>query len=134
MIRFLISLVVFFGAAVVGLAVANAVLEGMTVDTGSFLLAAAIFAILQAVLAPFFMVNIRRFAPAALSGVGLVTTFAALLLTVLISDGISIDGITTWILATLIVWLATLLASLILPLLVARWIVTESRERRAEKG
>jgi hypothetical protein len=58
----------------------------------------------------------------------LVTTFVALLVTDLISDGLSIEGFWTWIAATVIVWLATLLAGLILGLIFLR----EVRENRQE--
>lgn len=131
MIRFLISLVVSFGAAVLGLLVANALLDDMSLDGASFLLAAALFALLMAVLMPFFAVNVRRYAAPAASAVGLITTFVALLVTTAVSDGISISGATTWILATLIVWLGTMIATLLLPLLFAKRLRADSKERRA---
>jgi cell division protein FtsW (lipid II flippase) len=131
MIRFLISLLVSFGAAVLGLLVANALLDDMSISGSSFLLAAALFALLMAVLMPFFMVNVRRYAAPAASAVGLITTFVALLVTTAVSDGISISGATTWILATLIVWLGTMIATLLLPLIFAKWLVTENRDRKA---
>ena len=39
----------------------------------------------------------------------------SLVLTALISDGLTIDGIGTWILATVIVWLTTMIAGVVLP-------------------
>jgi hypothetical protein len=50
----------------------------------------------------------RRVRP-LLGIVALVTTFVVLLVTDLLSDGLSIEGAADWILATVIVWLATLL-------------------------
>ena len=44
--------------------------------------------------------------------VALVSTYVVLLVTDLVSDGLQIEGVTTWILATLIVWLATMLYAL----------------------
>ena len=132
MIRFLISLVVSFGAAVLGLLVANALLDDMSISGASFLIAAALFALLMAVLMPFFAINLRKYAAAAASATGLVTTFVALLITTLVSDGVSISGVTTWVLATLIVWLATMLATILLPLLFARWLVREARDAKAK--
>jgi hypothetical protein len=41
--------------------------------------------------------------------IALVTTFVILLITDLLSDGLNITGVTDWILATVIVWLATVL-------------------------
>ena len=54
-------------------------------------------------------------APALRGSVALVVTFLGLVVTALITDGLNIDGATTWILATIIVWLGGLLAGLILP-------------------
>lgn len=132
MVRFLISLVVSFGAAVVGLLIANALLDDMSLDGAAFLVAAAIFAVLMAVLMPFFVVTLRRYAPAAASAVGLVTTFVALLITTAVSDGVSISGVTTWILASLIVWLGTMIATILLPLLFAKWLVTEAKDPKEQ--
>jgi uncharacterized membrane protein YvlD (DUF360 family) len=132
MIRFLVSLLVSFGAAVLGLLVANALLDDMSISGASFLVAAAIFALLMAVLTPFFAVSLRRYAPAATSAVGLLTTFVALLITTAVSDGLSISGTTTWVLATLIVWLGTMIATILLPLIFAKWLVTENRDRKAK--
>jgi uncharacterized membrane protein YvlD (DUF360 family) len=56
----------------------------------------------------------------------LVTTFLALLITDLLSDGLSIEGAGTWLLATVIVWLGTLLAGVIL----LRLFVDERRDER----
>jgi len=56
-----------------------------------------------------------------------VTTFVGLLVTTLISDGLQINGATTWLLATLVVWLAALLADLILPVLLVKKAVNTSR-------
>jgi uncharacterized membrane protein YvlD (DUF360 family) len=47
----------------------------------------------------------------------LISTFVALLITDLLSDGLEISGAGTWIAATVIVWLASLLAVFILPYL-----------------
>ncbi|HWS57334.1 MAG TPA: hypothetical protein VN257_02255 [Actinotalea sp.] len=118
MIRMLISAVLFFAAAAIGLFAADAILDDMAVTSvTSFLTVVLIFAVLQAVLSPFFLKMTRRNAPALLGGVGLITTFVALLVTSVISDGLVIEGAVTWFWATLIVWLATMLASLILPLI-----------------
>jgi hypothetical protein len=56
-------------------------------------------------------------AEALQGGSALVTTFVALVITSLISDGLEISGAVTWILATVIVWLGSVLAGVILPLI-----------------
>jgi hypothetical protein len=68
-------------------------------------------------LQPFLVVQVRRGFPAAVGGVALIATFVSLVITVAVSDGIAISGVVTWIAATFIVWLASLLAIFILPFL-----------------
>jgi len=116
-IRLIVRTAVSVGAAAVGLIVAAAILERMAIDAVSFVAVVVIFAVVGGLLGPFVMKTAMRNAPAVMGGIGLVTTFVALLITDLISDGLTIRGLTTWILATLIVWLATMLASILLPVI-----------------
>jgi len=46
--------------------------------------------------------------------------FLALLLAHWIGDGLQLDGLLTWVLATLIVWLVTALGTWLLPLVLLR--------------
>jgi hypothetical protein len=66
---------------------------------------------------PFLVSQLRRRASSALGGVALIATFVSLLITDLVSDGLNIEGVGTWIAATVIVWLAALIAAFILPFL-----------------
>ncbi len=86
---------------------------------------------LSGVLGPFIAKVAHNNAPALLGGIGLVTTFVALVITDLATDGLSIEGATTWILATLIVWLASLVATFILPIILVKAGIESARERRA---
>ncbi len=129
MIRFLINAAIYLGAAAVGLVVAALVLDDFTVDVGPFIVVVAIFAALQGVLAPFITRTAHRNAPALVGGAGLITTFVALVLTDVISDGLTIRGVGTWIVATLIVWIATMIASLLLPVFFVKKAVDERRDR-----
>ena len=110
------------------LIVAAAVLDDMHVDAGSFVLAVIIFTVVAALLGPFLAVQMRRVGPSALGGVSLIATFVSLVVTDLVSDGFSISGFVTWIEATVIVWLASLLAVFILPFLGLRRFVEERRD------
>jgi low temperature requirement protein LtrA len=51
---------------------------------------------------------------------------SCLLVTTWLSSGLKINGATTWMLATLIVWLAALLADVILPVLLVKKAVNTS--------
>ena len=82
--------------------------------------AVAVFALAQAVLAPFIAKMASRYASAFLGGIGLVSTFVALLLASVLTHGLSIRGVGSWIAATVVVWLVTAIATLVLPLLVVK--------------
>ena len=119
MIRLLVRLVIALAGNAVGLIVASLVFDGFDIDATSFIVALIIFTITLALMTPFLASALRRnrSSSSALGGVSLIATFVALLVTDLLSDGLSIDGVGTWIGATVIVWLASLLAIFILPYL-----------------
>ena len=126
MVRMLISLAIQLAANAIGLIVAAAVLDDMSLDGAAFVIALLIFTAVEVIASPLIRQTAIRHANALLGGTALVTTFVALLITDLVSDGLSIDGAWTWILATLIVWLATVLAALILPMIFLK----DAAERR----
>ena len=130
MIRFLVRAAIFLASSAIGLLVAKLVLDDMTIDAASFVVVVVIFAVLQSVLAPFIAKVTARNAPALLGATGLISTFLALLVADIVSDGMSISGASTWLLATLIVWLVTMLATLLLPIILVKAGVENARDRR----
>jgi len=129
-IRLVVRLLVTVAANAVGLLVASAVLDGFQLDAGGFVLAVIIFTVVFALMQPFLVSSMRRrgSSAAALGGVALIATFVALLVTDLLSDGLDIEGVGTWIAATVIVWLAALLAAFILPFLGLKKYMEERRD------
>jgi putative membrane protein len=127
-IRLLVRTLVALLANAIGLLVAAALLDGVHLDASAFILAVVIFTVVFALLQPFLAVQLRRGGSAALGGVALIATLASLIITDLVSDGLSIDGIGTWIAATVIVWVAALLAAFILPFLGLRKYMEERRD------
>ena len=119
MIRFLLRVVVFLGSAAIGLLVAQWLLPGVSIAASGFVTVVVVFAVVQSVLSPFIGKVVAQNASAFLGGVGLVSTLVALVIASLVG-GLSIDGWRTWILATLVVWLVTAVATLVLPLVVLR--------------
>ncbi|MGB4780071.1 hypothetical protein [Microbacterium sp.] len=122
MVMFLIRTLIFVASAAVGLIVADLVLEGFTIDWShplGFILAIVIFAVLQSVLAPWLATVARRNAPALLGGIGIVSTFVALLITAVIPGaGLTIGAPWwTWVAAPVLVWIVTALATWLLPAL-----------------
>ncbi|MGH3137162.1 MAG: hypothetical protein ACRDPV_11790 [Gaiellaceae bacterium] len=117
MIRLIVRTVIALAANAVGLIVAAALLDGMTLNVSGFITALVIFTIVYALLLPFLASQFRRGGSSVLGGVALIATLVSLIVTALIADGLSISGVGTWIAATVIVWLAALLAAFILPFL-----------------
>ncbi|MDL9980475.1 phage holin family protein [Microbacterium candidum] len=119
MIRFLIRAGIWLVSAFLGLVIADLLLPGFSLHWNNWwgvVLAVVIFAVLQSVLAPWIMKVATRRAPAFVGGIGLVSTFIALLIAVIIpAAGIGIDGPVAWIVGTLVVWLVTALATWLLP-------------------
>jgi hypothetical protein len=85
----------------------------------------AIFTVVEMVVGPMIRQAAMRNANALLGATSLVVTFVGLLVTSLVSDGLRIEGIETWALGTVIVWLAALLATLLLPVLFVKKKVAE---------
>ena len=63
-----------------------------------------------------------------LGGVALIATFASLVITDLVSDGFSISGVGTWLAATVIVWVASLIAVFLIPYLGLKKYLEERRD------
>lgn len=118
MIRLLASLVLTLLANAVGLFIASVVLSGFEINGIAFVTAVLIFTVAEVVAGPLITKIAMQNIPSLLGGIALVTTLVGLIITDIFSDGLTIKGLDTWILATLIVWLCSLLASLILPLVI----------------
>jgi len=127
MIRLLVRLLIAFVSNAVGLIVAAAVLDGMRLDVTGFVVAVAVFTIVFALLQPFLFSVLRRSPGPVLGGVALIATLVSLIVTTLLTDGLSIRGVGTWVAATVIVWLGSVLAAFILPFLGLRKYLDERR-------
>lgn len=118
MIRLLVRTAIALLANAVGLIVAAALLDGMTLNATGFIVAVVVFTVVFALMQPFLVSQFRRGGSSSLlGGVALVATLVSLIVTVLVTDGLEISGVGTWIAATVIVWLAAVLAAFLLPLL-----------------
>jgi putative membrane protein len=126
-IRLLVRTVIALASNAVGLIVAAAVLDEVSLDATGFVIAVVVFTVVFALLQPFLVMSLRQSRAAVLGGVALIATLASLIVTVLVTDGLSIDGLTGWILGTLIVWLASVLAGFILPYLGLKKYLDERR-------
>ncbi|MBG7603640.1 MAG: phage holin family protein [Actinobacteria bacterium] len=127
MVRSLIKLLLELAGNALGLLLAAAILDNMEIDGAAFVVAILIFTGVAVITKPLITKMAVKNAEALQGSSALITTFIALVLTALISDGLSIDGFDTWIFATLIVWLVTLVAGIILPMIFLKKVVVEER-------
>lgn len=128
MIRLLVRIAVAAAANAIGLIVAAALLDGVHLNGAAFFVAVAIFTVVFALLHPFLLMQMRRRRGLAFVGAAVLATLIALILADVLSDGLTIEGAGTWIAATVIVWLAALLAAFILPFLGLRKFMEERRD------
>lgn len=112
-----------------GLIAASLFLDGFSIDGVSFVIAVAIFSLSVTILGPLILKIALSNANYLVGGIALVTTFVSLVITSLISDGISITGTSTWFLATLIVWVFSIIGSLVLPLLIFKKTLEKHKEQ-----
>jgi uncharacterized membrane protein YvlD (DUF360 family) len=112
-VRFLLRIVLAVAANALALWLASVILDGVVLDAGGFVFAVIVFSLLSLLLRPIIVWVVVRWARALIGVVALVATFVILLLTDLLSDGIQIEGVGTWIAATLIVWAAQLVYELL---------------------
>jgi len=115
MIRMILSFGIQLLANALGLIVAASILDDMTITGAAFVIAVLVFTVVYMLAQPFLTQIAVTKASALRGGVALLATFIGLLITSLISDGLSIDGGATWIEATVIVWIVSLIGVLILP-------------------
>jgi hypothetical protein len=100
----------------IGLIVAAAILDDMTLDGAAFLLDLVIFTVTYVVVQPLTVKIALQHSSRLAGGSALVATLVALIVSDVLSDGLSISGFTTWLLATLIVWIVAVLAAILLPM------------------
>lgn len=129
MLRLIVSFGIHLAANAVGLLIANLVLDDLTIEAGPFLWAVLIFTVVETFAGPLIMKIALQNAKGLMGGIALVTTFVGLLVTEIIADGFDIDGVSTWIAATVIVWLAAMLAGLLIPVILVKRGVESARAR-----
>jgi uncharacterized membrane protein YvlD (DUF360 family) len=127
-VRFLIRVVVFLVSAALGLLITSLLVPGFQINASGFVITVLVFAVLQSVLSPFMAKVAHRHARALLGGVGLVSTFVALLIAHFFTPGLQISGIGAWVMSTVLVWLVTALATWLLPFL---FVTSKAEQRRS---
>ena len=120
MIRLLINLGLSILANAVGLIVAAVVLDDMALGASGFIIAVLIFTGVLVLVRPMITKLALKHANTLGGSSALLATVVGLIVTTIVSDSLSIRGALTWVLATVIVWAASLLGGLLLPWLILR--------------
>ena len=110
-----IKLAIFFGSSAIGLLVATLSLRGFRMTFWGFIVAVVVFSLAQLAFSPLVTSVIEKYAASAVSLVGLISAFLALVVATVFSGGLQITGVGTWILATLLVWIIPAIATMLLP-------------------
>jgi uncharacterized membrane protein YvlD (DUF360 family) len=106
--RFLMSWILGLGANAIALILAAIIFSGFELNVSGFIVALVVFALLTALLPWLILKFLMRHAGSLIALSGLIATSFALLITSLISGGLNIDGVTTWLLSTLFIWIVSM--------------------------
>jgi len=101
-------------------------LTGFAIKPLSFIVVVIVFTLVQVVAEPLILKIGEKNVPALKGGIALVVTFVGLLVTDLVTAGLTVGGISNLLAATLLVWLGALIAGVLLPI----YVFTELREPR----
>ncbi|WP_171101459.1 MULTISPECIES: hypothetical protein [unclassified Ruegeria] len=100
----------------IGLLLASLLLAGFAIKPISFIVVVLVFTVVQVVAEPLILKLGEKKAPALKGGIALIVTFVGLLVTDLITAGLTVGGVSNLLAATLLVWLGALIASIVLPI------------------
>jgi len=117
-------------ASAIALVVGALVLDDMALDVDGFVIALLVFTAVGVLAEPLLRQTAFRSSPALLGSSALVATLVSLVVTVIVTDGLRISGATTWVLATVLVWIVALVARLLLPFLIFKRVLAEARSTR----
>lgn len=110
----------------IGLLLASLLLTGFSIKPVSFIVVVIVFTLVQVVAEPLILKIGEKNVPALKGGIALVVTFVGLLVTDLVTAGLTVGGISNLLAATLLVWLGALIAGIVLPI----YVFKELREPR----
>jgi hypothetical protein len=104
----------------IGLLVAAWVIPGVSLSASGFVVGVVVFSVGQAALSLLCLKLPHGYASLLLGGAGLALTLVALILASVLTHGLTIHGIASWMATTVVVWLVTTIGAISLPDLFAR--------------
>ena len=128
MLRLLASTCLYVLGNAIGILVAAKLLSGFTIDLWSVIVVALVFTVIVVVMTPLLVKISIQHVPQMSGGVALVAILVGLFITKMFCGGLTITGLTTWILAPLIIWLISLVAGLVLPLFLFKKVLEKKKD------
>lgn len=116
--RLVMSVLLQLVANAIALIVAALVLKNMSLNIDGFLIAVGLFTLLTIIVSPMLRQAALKKSSVLLGSTSLITSLLALIGTAILTNGLEIRGVSTWILATVIVWAAGLVATALLPFVI----------------
>ena len=118
--QILLRAVVLLASWAIGLLVAARVVPRVSLSVPGFTVAVVVFAVTQAILSLSILKLPHRYVPLLLGGTGLAVTIVALILASVLTHGLTIDRMASWLATTVVVWLVTTIGAITLPELLIR--------------
>jgi uncharacterized membrane protein YvlD (DUF360 family) len=131
-LKMIYSLLAYLLANAAGLLLATLLLPGFRIDVLSFVFAVALFSGIQTLLGPLVTKTAIQYIPQIRGGIALVTIFVVLFIVDILMDGFHMGGLSNWLAATLLVWIGSLVAAILLPIYVFKELVQHHREERRD--
>lgn len=130
MIRLVARATVALLANAVALIITAQVLDGMALNVSGFLTALLVYTGTMVLIEPLIRQGAIRSAPAILGSSSLIATLVGLLVASTLTDGLNIDDLTTWVIATVLVWGISLAGRFLLPLIIFKRVLADARSDR----
>jgi hypothetical protein len=99
----------------IGLLLADWAVPHVSVSASGFIVAVVVFSVVQTFLSFFILKLPHGFAALLLGSVALAMTLVAMILASVLTHGLAIRGVASWLAATLVVWLSTTIGAILLP-------------------
>jgi hypothetical protein len=116
----LLRAVVLLASWAIGLLVAARIVPAVSLSVPGFIVAVVVFAVTQAILSLSILKLPHPYVSLLLGGTGLALTIVALILASILTHGLTIDGMASWLATTVVVWLVTTIGAITLPELLIR--------------
>jgi hypothetical protein len=104
----------------IGLLVAAWIVPGVSLSVPGFFVAVVVFVVTQAILSLSIFELPNWYVPLLLGGTGLALTILALIVASVLTRGLAIGGMASWLCTTVVVWLMTTIGAITLPELLVR--------------